>query len=136
MLGLHFAADALAFGHYTKRVFAEDLLDVGVGIAAVEKGLRDFGQVGDIFHADGHVGAAIVRAESDVIGAGELHGVVNVVNDFGPINARDGTVEHHFVDEFVFGHDLAGFIFAAAAFSFTSSWSCLPISGWALLKLA
>src|SRR5690349_23105778 len=60
LLGLHFVAHSLAFGHYAQSVFAEDFLDVGIRIAAVEKGLRDFGQVRDVFHADGHIGAIVV----------------------------------------------------------------------------
>jgi hypothetical protein len=114
MFRLHFAADALAFGEDAQSVFAENFFDAGVGVAAVEQRLRDFREMRDVFHADGHVGAVVIGAEADVIDAAYFYGVVNVVDDARPIDTRKRAIEHIFVDDFVFGHDLAGFVVFAA----------------------
>ena len=82
-------------------VFAEDFADVGIGVALLEEGFGDLGEMGGVFHAEWHGGAIEVGAEADMIDAGDFYGVINVLDDFGPVHAGELAGLHVFVDDLV-----------------------------------
>ena len=63
--------------------------------------LSNLRQLGGIFHAKGHVGAIEVRAQSNVIGADEFHGMIDVFNNFRPLDARQLSLRDIFAGDFV-----------------------------------
>ena len=61
---------------------AEDLVDVGLGVAAAEQFVGQPGEVGDVFQADRpSIDAVEVRADADVVDPRDLDEVVDVVGD-------------------------------------------------------
>ena len=80
--------DTVGFGQDAEDVPAEDLLDVGVGVALAHEGLGNFWKLGAVFHAVGHVGAIEVGAQADVIGTDKFHNMINVLDDFFPADTR------------------------------------------------
>jgi len=99
-------------------VFAEDFADVGIGIALVEEGLGELGEMGGVFHADGHGGTIEIGAEADMINAGDFDGVVDVIDDFGPIDFGEFACFHELAHDLFAESVAAGFIIAAALFDF------------------
>ena len=81
--------DLLGLVEDAEDVAAEDFLDVGVGVAFADQGFGDFGELGDVFQAVGHVGAVEIGAQADVIGADKFDDVVDVLDDFFPTDVRE-----------------------------------------------
>jgi hypothetical protein len=116
--GVELAADALNFGHDAECVFTKDLADVGFGIALLKEAVGDLRQVGYILHADGHVGSVEIGAQTDVIDSGNFHGVVNVLDDFGPLDFGNFAGLHEIADNLIAGDEGAGFTVPAAFLDF------------------
>ena len=89
------------FAEEAEGVFAEDFADVGIGIAFLEEGLGDLGEMGGVFHAEGHHGAIEIGAEADMIDAGDFYGMIDVLDDFGPCDAGKLAGLHVFADDLV-----------------------------------
>ena len=83
------AADAFHVGHETKSILAENLLHVTFCVSFLQQGFGDFRKLRGVFHAEGHVGAVEIGADADVVDAGDFYGVVDVLDDFGPFDARE-----------------------------------------------
>jgi hypothetical protein len=79
---LHFVADFFGFAEDAEQVAAENLADIVGAVAAIEQGLCDFGQVGGGVDAggSGSADAVEIRAEADVIDAGNFGDVVDVID--------------------------------------------------------
>ena len=99
-------------------VLTEDLADVGIGVAPLEEGFGNLGKMGGIFHAEGHHGAIEIGAEADMIDAGDLHGVINVVDDLGPVHAGKPAGLDIFADDLVASDHGAILVIATAFFDF------------------
>ena len=112
------AGDALDFAEEAEGVFAEDFANVGIGVTLFQEGVGDLGDVGDIFHADGHDGAIEIGAEADVIDAGDFHGVIDVIDDDGPIDFGKLAGFHEIANDLIAGDVGAGFVVAATLFHF------------------
>ena len=108
----------LDFVEEAEGVFAEDFADVGIGIALLEEGFGDLGEMGGVFHAEGHHGAIEIGAEANVIDAGHFYGVINVLDDFGPVDARELAGLDVFADDLVANDGGAALVIAAALFDF------------------
>ena len=64
-----------------KSVAAENFLDIGFGMASFEQRVGDARQVRRVFHAEGHAGAVEIRAEADVLDAGDFHRAIHMLDD-------------------------------------------------------
>ncbi len=111
-------AYALDFRHDAKSVFAEDFADVGVGVALFQERIGDLREMGDILHPDGHDSAIEIGTEANVIDASNFYGVINVLDDFGPIDFGEFAGLHEVADDLIAGDKSAGFIVATAFFDF------------------
>ncbi len=79
---MHFAADSFSFAENAEDITAQNLADIVGAVTAIEEGLRDFWQVGGGVDAFGGRAAYAVkiRAQPDVIDAGDLGDMVDVVD--------------------------------------------------------
>jgi hypothetical protein len=84
--GIQLAADALDLRHNPKSILAENLLYVTLGIAFFQQSVRNLWQLGCIFHPEGHVCAIKIGAKANVLNARNFYGVVDVLDDFGPLH--------------------------------------------------
>ena len=85
--GIEMDAGLLDLLEEAESIFAEDFADVGIGIALLEEAIGDLWEMGGVFHAEGHHGAIEIGTEADMIDAGDFYGVINVLDDFGPVHA-------------------------------------------------
>jgi hypothetical protein len=90
-------------GEDAEGVFAQDFADVGFGVAFFQEGVGDLGDVGDVLHAEGHDGAVEVGTEAYMIGAGDFYGVVDMVDDYGPIDFGELASLHQVTDDLIAG---------------------------------
>ena len=103
----------LGLAQNAKNIQSHDFADVRVGVAHVDESFDQDGILGNIFHAGGrHAGNAVeVRAEADVIRAGEFGDVIDVLEENFVIDFRhfrevlllDGA-DLFPVDGLLFGH--------------------------------
>src|SRR5215207_24747 len=76
--------DAARVAEGPQDVAAEDLADVGIGVAAPQQLVGEAGEARDVLEADWPGGDAVeVGADADVVDAGDLGDVVDVVGDVG-----------------------------------------------------
>src|ERR1043166_6983073 len=92
---LQLSTRALDLLHHTQRVFAENFANVRVRIALAQQRLGNFGQLGAILHAFGHVRTVEVGAQANVVGTNQLHGMVNVRHDIFPAHVRQLALGSH-----------------------------------------
>src|SRR5208337_27719 len=92
--------------------------DVGIGVALLQEGFGDLGEMRGVFHAEGHHGAIKIGAEADMIDAGDFYGVIDVLDDFGPIDAGELAGLHVFADDLIAGDQGAALVIATALFDF------------------
>src|SRR5208337_3579698 len=97
----------------------EDFADVGIGVALLEEGFGDLGEMGGVFHAEGHHSAIEVGAEADMVDAGDFYGVIDVLDDFGPVHAGKFAGVDIFADDLVAGDQGAALVVATALFDFS-----------------
>src|SRR6202040_3812489 len=86
--GIQLAADALDLRHDPKSILAENLPYVTFGIAFFQESVRNSRQLTHVFHSKGHVGTIEIGAEPDVFDARNFYGVVDVLDNFCPLNPR------------------------------------------------
>ena len=72
----------------------------------------------DIFHAKRHDGAIEIGAQADVIDASDFHGMIDVLDDFGPIDFGEFAFAHEIANDLLADEIGAGFVFATALFDF------------------
>ena len=88
-----------------------------------------------IVHAVGHVGAVEIGAQADVVRADEFYGMIDVVDDFGPVDAREFALRDVFSRTSLSPSISWQASFAPQRFLISASIS-LPSSGWALSRVA
>ncbi len=85
---LHFLAYLFRGGHDSKRISAQDLPDIIVGISFSEECLGDLGQLRAILHAFRHIGSIKVGTETYVVGTDKLYDMIDVLDNFLPADVR------------------------------------------------
>src|SRR5260370_12583277 len=113
-----FPADTLHFGHDAQGIFAQNLLYVTFGITFFQECVGDFRKLGGVFHAIWHVSAIEIRTQPHVIDASNLHSVVDMLDDFCPIDARELSLLAIYACKAAAFETMAGFIVAAALLHF------------------
>jgi len=116
--GIEMDAGLLDLAEEAEGVFAEDFADVGVGVTLLQEGFGDLGEMRGVFHAEGHHGAVEVGAQADMIDAGDFYGVIDVLDDFGPVHAGKLAGLDIFADDLVAGDQGAALVIATAFFDF------------------
>src|SRR6266850_4299242 len=78
---LHLFADFLRLFHYAENISAENFADIVLLVALPQQRFRDFGQLGAIFQAFGHVRAVEIRAQADVLRAHKFNDVIDMFDN-------------------------------------------------------
>src|SRR5437867_11335816 len=99
--------------HDPEQIAAENLQDVRLRVALVEQRLGDPRQLGRVVHPERHRGAVEIGAEAHVIDAGDLHGVVDVLDDLLPAHPGQEPLLHRVAIEPLAFHNRARFVGAA-----------------------
>ena len=107
-------ADAFDLGHKAQGIFAQNLAYVILRITFAQQSFGDFRNLAGILHAEGHIGTIEIGAQADMVCADEPYGVVDVFDDFAPIDAGEFALPDVFAGDAVALDEFAGFVVAAA----------------------
>src|SRR5882757_2977384 len=84
LLRLHFVADFSRLLHDAQQIPTQNFANIVVAVAFAHQRLRNLRQVRAVVHSFGHRGTVEVGAKADVVRTGQLHHVIDVVDDLFP----------------------------------------------------
>src|SRR2546428_8763017 len=92
---LHLARGPLHFGENPHEVLAHDLADVGFAVTAALELFSNFRKMADVLHPFRRFRDAVeIRSDADAVDSGDLHDVVDVIDDRGVRHFRQGIRVH------------------------------------------
>src|SRR5437660_2974491 len=92
---LHLARDSLHFGENAHEVLTHDLADVGFAVTAAVELFANFRKMAHVLHSFRRFRDAIeIRPDADAFDSGDLHDVVDVIDDRGVRHFRQGIRVH------------------------------------------
>src|SRR6516164_869874 len=101
LVGVELMADSLDLGKNTQCILAEDFPDVRLRVALLQQRIGDLRNMRHVLHSYGHYCPIEIGPETDMIGAGNFHGVINVLDDEIPIDFREFARLHELSDYLV-----------------------------------
>src|SRR5262245_58134505 len=94
--------------HDSQKVAAQNLLDIAFRVAAFQQRVGQPRQLRHVVHSQRHGRTVEVRAETDMIDAGYLHRVIDVIDDGLPGHPRESARRHQRPIEIADLQDAAG----------------------------